>query len=91
MLRLGVSAGGMLGDGDTVGKGNVDSGVRLSSGKSPMRYGIRSLLVLMMVDESSSPVRPVGCCSTAICMATSTRSSAVDGDLVFENARLLTW
>jgi hypothetical protein len=89
MLR--VSACGMLGDGDTVGKGNADSGVRLSSGKSPMKYGIYSLLVLMMVDESSSLVRLVGCCSTAMCIATSTRPSAVDGGLVFENTRLLTW
>jgi hypothetical protein len=85
----------MLGNGDTVGVGKeyVDPGVRLRSDKLPMKYGIRSL-VLMMVDGSASLVRPVGCCSTAMCMATSTRLSAVDGvsvDSVFEKARSLTW
>jgi hypothetical protein len=86
----------MLEDGDTVRKGHVDSGlevVRLRSDKSPMEYGIRSL-VLMMLDESHLLVWPIGSCSTAMCMATSTRSSAVDGmsvGFVFDNAKLLTW
>jgi hypothetical protein len=53
----------MLGDGDMVGKGHVASGlgVGLSSDESPTICRIRSLL-LMVVGESSSLVRLVGCC-----------------------------
>lgn len=52
-------------DGDTMGKEHADSGVILSSDKSPTIYGIRSL-VLMIVDKSSSFIRPVGCGSMSM-------------------------